>query len=400
MKNALLLVFVLLQPVQAAVIETVSVGNPGNAAQAFVGFGSVGYEYRIGKYEVTNDQYVEFLNAKAGGTDPLSLYEPMFMGSTTFRGGIDRLGPFGFYSYSAKPNMGNKPVNHVTWYDAIRFVNWLHNRQGSGDTETGAYMLEGGTSTPSNGPNITRNPGAIWFMPNQDEWFKAAYYQPTGQGGDADGYWVYPTRSNSDPTAASANTVGDIANPGPNVANHKFGATWNGIQANVTTVGSAGPLSASYYGTFDQGGNVEEWNETPFMSGASRGQRGGNYVSPSIGLGYGSNGAVGAAFEGGGFRVATLAVGCPVEGDYNCNGVVDAPDYTVWRDTLGSTTNLVADGNGSSVIDSGDYNVWKQNFGRTSGAGSGSDAPVPEPATLVMLILAAAGILLRRRSAY
>jgi formylglycine-generating enzyme len=394
MRTALLLVVALLQPVQAASIETVSVGDPGNAAQAN-GFGRVDYEYRIGKYEVTNDQYVEFLNAKAGGTDPLSLYEPMLMGSTVFRGGIDRVGPFRFYSYSAKPNMGNKPVNHVTWYDAIRFVNWLNNGQGSGDTESGAYTLEGGTPTPSNGPNITRNPGAIWFMPNQDEWFKAAYYQPTDKGGDADGYWAFPTRSNSNPTVASANGTGDIANPGANVANYNFGAQWNGVQGNVTTVGSGGPLSSSYYGTFDQGGNVEEWNETPFMSGASRGSRGGNYVSPSSGLGYNSNGAGGAAFDGGGFRVATLAVACSVTGDYNCNGTVDAADYVLWRN--GGPLQNEFDTPG--VVNAADYTAWRARFGNSgNGAGASEIAAVPEPAICVLLIiLSAAGVCPRRR---
>jgi formylglycine-generating enzyme len=386
MRTALLLVVVLVQPVKAVSIETVSVGDPGNAAQAN-GFGRVDYEYRIGKYEVTNDQYVEFLNAKAGGTDPLNLYDPMLMGSTAFRGGIDRVGAFGFYSYSIKPDMGNKPVNHTTWYDAIRFINWLNNGQGTGDTESGAYTLEGGTATPSNGPNITRNLGARWFMPNQDEWIKAAYYQPTDQGGDADGYWAFPTRSNSAPTVASANSMGDIANPGANVANYNFGAQWNGVQGNVTTVGSAGPLSASYYGTFDQGGNVEEWNETPFMSGASRGSRGGNYVSPPSSLGYNSSGAPGAAFDDGGFRVATLAVACPVGGDYNCNGTVDAADYVLWRNG-GPLQNEVAT---PGVVDAADYTAWRARFGNSgSGAGAISNSAVPEPATLIMLLVGGA----------
>ena len=87
-----------------------------------------------------------------------------------------------------------------------------------------------------------------------------------------------------------------------------------------------------------------------------------------------------------------------VSGDYNHNGVVDAADYTVWRDTLGSTTNLAADGNGNGTIDAGDYTVWLSNFGRAYGSGSGATAPsaVPEPASLPMLLAAAALIAFRR----
>ncbi len=81
--------------------------------------------------------------------------------------------------------MGDKPVNYVSWYDSIRFANWLNNGQGTGDTETGAYTLLGGTPTPSNGVSITRNAGATWFLPSEDEWYKAAYHQPAAQGGDS-----------------------------------------------------------------------------------------------------------------------------------------------------------------------------------------------------------------------
>jgi autotransporter-associated beta strand protein len=99
------------------------------------------------------------------------------------------------------------------------------------------------------------------------------------------------------------------------------------------------------------------------------------------------------------YTTGTLTIG-GVAGDYNHNGTVDAADYTLWRDTLGSTTNLAADGNGNGVIDSGDYGVWKANYGNHPGAGAGANTAVPEPSTLVMLILAAAGpCLWRHRTA-
>ena len=91
-------------------------------------------------------------------------------------------------------------MNYVTWYDAIRFANWLHNGQGSGDTETGAYTLLGNaTPTPSNGPSITRNPGATWFLPSENEWYKAAYHNPA-----ANSYSLYPTSSHTVPTAGGS----------------------------------------------------------------------------------------------------------------------------------------------------------------------------------------------------
>ncbi|MEX2169901.1 MAG: hypothetical protein WD851_11370 [Pirellulales bacterium] len=76
----------------------------------------------------------------------------------------------------------------------------------------------------------------------------------------------------------------------------------------------------------------------------------------------------------------------PASADYNGNGVVDAADYTVWRDTLGSTTNLDADGNGNNVIDAGDYDEWRQAFGEGAGSGA-SDVAVPEPGSLLLVLL-------------
>ncbi len=270
----------------AVTIPTVPVGNLGNANDPFTGnlYGGVSYSYRIGMTEVTNAQYAAFLNEKAK-SDPLGLYDTS-MGSTA-RGGITRSGSSGSYTYTTKTNMGDKPVNFVSWYDSIRFANWLNNGQGTGDTETGAYTLLGGTPTPSNGLSITRNAGAHWRLPSENEWYKAAFHQPAAEGGDADNYWLYATASNSAPTIATADSVGNISNPGANVANYNSGADWNAQNGNVTTVGSAGPLSESFYGTSDQGGNVWEWTEV-LITGSLRGLRcgafddgAGNLQSPS-----------------------------------------------------------------------------------------------------------------------
>jgi hypothetical protein len=79
----------------------------------------------------------------------------------------------------------------------------------------------------------------------------------------------------------------------------------------------------------------------------------------------------------------------PPTGDYNRNGVVDAADYVVWRNTLGQTgINLAADGNGNNVIDANDYSIWRSNFGQTTGGGSSATeyTAVPEPVTPVLLI--------------
>jgi sulfatase modifying factor 1 len=125
-------------------IHYVSVGHAGNAADPTTGFGAVAYDYRIGKYEVTNAQYCEFLNAvDPSGANANDVYNAV-MGSD--RGGIT----FTSYSvdgakYTIMSNMGDKPVNSVSWYDAARFTNWMHNGQGSGGTETGAYTLNGNT---------------------------------------------------------------------------------------------------------------------------------------------------------------------------------------------------------------------------------------------------------------
>jgi len=255
-------------------IETVPVGNPGNAADTRVmndsttGYGTVGYAYNIGKYEVTAGQYTAFLNAKAT-TDTYLLYNASMWSSSYYGCKIQRSGSAGSYTYSVAPDWANRPVNYVSFWDSLRFANWLHNGQGSGSTETGAYTL---TTSGITNNTITRNTGATWAVTSENEWYKAAYYK--GGGG---GYWLYPTSSDTAPGR-------DMADASGNNANYYWGSGAYPIDSGkYTTVVGEFQNSDSPYGTFDQGGNVFEWNEA-IISGAYRGARGGGFSSGTYGF--------------------------------------------------------------------------------------------------------------------
>lgn len=271
-------------------IETSYVGDIGNSADS-TGYGAVNYGYYIGTYEVTNSQYVSFLNATGQSY-------PTYSNSSS--NGIQRDGTSG--SYSVKPGMGNKPVLLVTFWNALRFANWLTNGQGDGDTEDGMYTL---TTEGMSSNTITRN-AAAWnaggvALVSEDEWYKAAYHQPVAAGGDTDSYWLYPTASNETPS-------NDLVNPFDvgNSANFYRSDYTVGSPIYVTDVGEF-ENSGSYYGTFDQGGNAMEWNESSISD--TRCMRGGNY-----GSGYQSMRATdrylysaASLFSDVGFRVSSLS---------------------------------------------------------------------------------------------
>jgi formylglycine-generating enzyme required for sulfatase activity len=227
----------------AVTFDWSTIGNPGNAGDALAEgtFGAVDYVYRISKYEVTNDQYAEFLNSVAA-SDPNSLFNVSM--------DITQSGIAGTFTYSVNSGYGSHPVRFVSFFDAMRFVNWLENgqpvgTQGPGTTEAGVYTI--GT-----GVDETRALGATFVIPSQDEWYKAAYHDPRleaegGPPGD-DHYWSYPTQSDMDPIA-------EAPPGGTNSANYDLAVF------DTTDVG-AYIDTTSFYGTFDQAGNVCEWNET------------------------------------------------------------------------------------------------------------------------------------------
>jgi sulfatase modifying factor 1 len=279
-------------------IETVPVGNPGNADDTHGdGYGGVDYVYNIGKFEVTAGQYTEFLNAVAT-TDTYGLYFRA-MDSLT---GIWRSGSAGSYTYSVDPDWANRPVNYVDWGDAARFCNWLENGQPTGaqdltTTEDGSYYLNGATSIPAL-QAVTRKKGAVWVIPTEDEWYKAAYYD-----GPNAVYYDFPTGTDATPS-------NDLIEPDPgNNANFL-------IDPNDYTIGSpysrtvVGEFenSESPYGTFDQGGNVWEWNEAIVYNGTSRSERGGGFYNGVGGLRSAVSGYSNPAnvANGTGFRVALV----------------------------------------------------------------------------------------------
>lgn len=166
------------------------------------GYGSVSYSYLATQNLISNQQYTSFLNAVAI-TDSNQVYNTL-MGSDP-RGGILRTGTDGSYVYTTKINMNNKPVNFISWYNAARYCNWLHNgrpfgSQSNSTTENGAYTLTGNSGYPN------KNINATYFLPTNSEWYKAAYYKASGNNS---GYWLYATRSDSDPLCVSATNEGN-----------------------------------------------------------------------------------------------------------------------------------------------------------------------------------------------
>ena len=266
----------------AVTMDWVAVGNAGNANDT-TGYGAVGYGYGISKYEVTYGQYTEFLNAIAK-TDTFNLY-------AAYNGGgvINRTGSSGSYVYSVTAGFANRPVFGSFW-TALRFANWLQNGQPIGlqsasTTEGGAYTITaGGISANS----ITRNAGATIFLTSESVWYKAAYYNAISTS-----YFDYPTGTDTTMTCAA-----------PTATPNRGNCNSSGSVDVGSYTGSPSP-----YGTYDQGGNLWEWDEA--ISAQYRIVRGGGYID-----GNGTQAAVtlrGIGFPDNnyahvGFRVATTLI--------------------------------------------------------------------------------------------
>jgi hypothetical protein len=246
-------------------IEFVHIGNPGNAADTASDpnppapnpAGSVDYAYRMGKFEISEDMITK-ANAEGG------------LGITKDTRSAD------------------KPATAVSWNEAARFVNWLNESKDHAPAYKFAlqpgdvgYSANADIELWDSGDagydpnNLYRNSKARYFLPSVDEWYKAAYYDPSANGGSG-GYWNYPTGSDSAPTAVASGTAAGTA-----VYYDQSLATG---PADITLAGGLSP-----YGTMGQGGNVYEWEETEIdlvndSSPSARGVRGGPWSDSSFKL--------------------------------------------------------------------------------------------------------------------
>jgi formylglycine-generating enzyme len=235
-------------------MDFVTISNAGNAANYgyYPRLGAVNYEYRIGKYEVTNAQWNAFTTAAGAPTgNPSSAYDQ----SAYFTG-------------------AQQPTNNISWYEAAQFCNYLT----SGNKSQGVYQFNDNTS-PTHplgldflGINRTAAQatyGTIYFLPTEDEWYKAAYYKPDGSG-----YSLYANGQDTIPAAGNGWNYYDKVT---------MGQPWN-----------VGTGTQEQNGTFDMMGNVWEWTETLVAPdfpdriewGGSYGDYGGNAClssSPAVG---------------------------------------------------------------------------------------------------------------------
>ena len=237
-------------------IDWITVEDAGNAP-ASNGYGSVGYDYKISKFEV-NRYTINVANSLGGLSISLA--------DMTSYGG----------------NGTNRPATGVSWNEAARFVNWLNisngysaaykfltqpGQAGYSSNENAMQWLP--EDTGYNPLNPSRNANAIYVLPTINEWFKAAYYSP-----DDLGYFEYPTGSDDAPTPTFGGTT-------PGTAVYVGGAPNGGTPSiNVTgpsDVTTAGGLSP--YGTMGQGGNVWEHSEDNYYLGGSWWNLGGNLMN-------------------------------------------------------------------------------------------------------------------------
>lgn len=251
-------------------IDFVTITSPGNAAwggngtlgDSAVGRGSVGYEYRIGRMEVTSAQWAEFFSAAFNRpvNDRIPhVGLPEFWGASSAAGTVP--GGVRFVTSSATANL---PAGGISWRTAAIYCNWLHNGKSTDRLAflSGAYDV----STFSYFGNIfqdqaAHSPGARYYIPTWDEWLKAVHYDPnkTNADGSVGGWWSWANSSEQPPVYGPP---GVSVNGQPTTS----GGLWDsdnfpGFNPFATPLGSY-PQATSSWGLLDTSGGTSEWTES------------------------------------------------------------------------------------------------------------------------------------------
>lgn len=267
----------------------VTVGDPGNVCdpQPQGCFGAVSYIFEVDEFEVTNEDYAIFLTAVAD-FDPNSLYHASMTG-------ISRAGPSGAYTYTAAVSRRDRAVDFVSTWDAMRYANWLHNGKPSGSqspstTEDGAYTMDAQDILDN---KVRRNEFALYALPSQDEWHKAAYF-------DGANYFDNPASSDDAMVCGNVSATAGASN-------------CDGVENHITDVGSY-TGSQSPVGAYDMGGNVWDWTETIGPDHDRRIWKGGGwFFGPEWALASAQHGgAPTSEFGSIGFRVVKLPMAVEV----------------------------------------------------------------------------------------
>ncbi len=248
-------------------IEFVTVGDPGNPAWTGGGFnngrGAVDYQFRIGKFEVTTAQWAEFMNAALDrpSTDRIPhVFAPTQWGAV----GATPQNPGG-QRFTVPAGREMIPTGGVNWRTSAIFCNWLHNGKGTSRESflSGAYDVStfghfGGVTFTD---QLTRSPGARYYIPSLDEWMKAAHWSPDRNGPGQGGWYLY---SNSSDSPFRYGPPGVLINGQPATAN----ASWSDFgfpghnPFNVPLGAYTGVVSP--WGLMDVAGATSEWTEEWF----------------------------------------------------------------------------------------------------------------------------------------
>jgi len=259
-------------------IDFVRVGAVGNAAWAgdgtvgdrAVGRGSVGYEYSIGKFEVTTAQWAGFFNAAfdrpAGDALP-HVVPPTYWGAAGTTP-INNTNP-NARRWTVPAGNEMTPVGNISWRMAAMYCNWLHNDKATNREAflNGAYDASTFTYTPAGyfRDQQTRSPGARYWIPSWDEWLKAAHYDPNkaNPDGSTGGWWKYSNGSN---TPYVYGPQGVLVNGLMTTSN----ATWDssefpGFSPFAVPLGAYANVT-SPFGLYDVSGATAEWTEEVLYS--------------------------------------------------------------------------------------------------------------------------------------